>query len=198
MAALLPLGRLAAGAFGIAGETLGANPVAALIDGLGLWGLRFLLATLALTPLRMLTGSPRWLLYRRMFGLYAFFYLFLHATAYIVIDRRLDLGTLVEDVLKRPWITVGFLGIVLLAPLALTSTRGWMRRLGRRWQTLHYLVYPAAVLGAWHFWWQVKRDIRAPLAYAAILALLLGWRALRAWRRRSRSASAPVAETARA
>ena len=170
--------------------SLGANPLAALIHGLGIWGLRFLLATLAMTPLRFLTGTPRWLLFRRMLGLFAFFYLLLHAATYVVIDRMLDVGILVEDVLKRPWITLGLGGLVLLLPLALTSTRGAMRLLGRRWQTLHYLIYPAAILGAWHFWWQVKRDIRAPLAYAAILAVLLGWRALRALRRRATRAAA--------
>jgi len=148
-----------------------------------LWGLRLLLLTLALTPLRYLTGSSEWLRYRRMLGLFAFFYLLLHFTVYVGVDRRLEWGILVEDVLKRPWITLGFSGLVLLTPLALTSTRAAMLRLGRRWQRLHYLIYPAAALGCWHFYWQVKRDVRTPLAYAAILALLLLVRGWRRWQR---------------
>jgi sulfoxide reductase heme-binding subunit YedZ len=192
--ALLPLLLLVLGAAGLGGMRLGANPVATIIDTLGLWGLRLLLATLALTPLRYLTGSSEWLRYRRMLGLFAFFYLCLHFTMYVGIDRRLDWHTLVEDVLKRPWITLGFSGLVLLVPLALTSTRAAMRRLGRRWQRLHYLVYPAAVLGCWHYYWQVKRDVRAPLAYAALLALLFAVRAFRRWRSAAAAARAGYIE----
>ncbi len=181
----MPLAVLALGAFGLGGVRLGANPVAAITDTLGLWALRLLVATLALTPLRYLTGSSDWLRYRRMLGLFAFFYLSLHLAMYVVVDRRFDWRTLGEDLAKRPWITLGFLAFVLLVPLALTSTQAAMRRLGRRWQRLHYLVYPAAVLGCWHFYWQVKRDVREPLAYAAALALLLGVRAVRrGWRAR--------------
>ncbi len=181
----MPLAVLALGDFGLGGVRLGANPVAAITDTLGLWALRLLVATLALTPLRYLTGSSDWLRYRRMLGLFAFFYLSLHLAMYVVVDRRFDWRTLGEDLAKRPWITLGFLAFVLLVPLALTSTQAAMRRLGRRWQRLHYLVYPAAVLGCWHFYWQVKRDVREPLAYAAALALLLGVRAVRrGWRAR--------------
>jgi methionine sulfoxide reductase heme-binding subunit len=189
IAALLPLGWLVAGATGLGGASLGANPVAALTDSLGLWALRFLLATLALSPLRYLTGSARWLLYRRMLGLYAFFYLTLHLLMYVLVDQRLAWATLVEDVLKRPWITLGVLGFVLLLPLALTSTRAAMRRLGRHWQNLHYAIYPAALLGCWHFYWQVKRDIRPPLLYAAVYGVLMGLRLVQRARRRARAAA---------
>ena len=187
----MPLADLVARALGIGG-TLGANPVAAMTDALGLWALRLLLVTLALTPLRYLTGSARWLLFRRMLGLFAFFYATLHFAMYFAVDQRFALTVLVEDVAKRPWVTLGFAAFVLLVPLAATSTGAAMRRLGRNWQRLHYAVYVAAVCGTWHYYWQVKRDVRAPLAYAAILAVLLGARALRrVRRRRSLQSAAP-------
>jgi sulfoxide reductase heme-binding subunit YedZ len=181
----LPLALLAARTLGLAGLTLGANPIAALTDALGLWGLRLLLATLALTPLRYLTGSARWLAYRRMLGLYAFLYLALHVAMYFVVDQRLDWRVLVDDVVRRRWITLGAAAFVLLAPLAATSTRWAQRRLGRRWQQLHYAIYPAALFGCWHFYWQVKRDVREPLAYAALYLLLMLARARHAARRRA-------------
>lgn len=174
-----PFASLAARALGLGGATLGANPVAALTDALGLWALRLLLATLAMTPLRRLTGSARWLLYRRMLGLYAFFYLALHLAMYFAVDQSFDWRVLLEDVAKRRWITLGFTAFVLLVPLAATSTRAAQRWLGRRWQRLHYAIYPATLLGCWHFYWQVKRDVREPLAYAAVFALLMLARALR-------------------
>lgn len=121
-----------------------------------------------------------------MLGLFAFSYLALHFTMYVAVDRRLEWGILVEDVLKRPWITLGFTGLVLLVPLALTSTRASMRRLGRRWQRLHALIYPVAVLGCWHYYWQVKKDVRAPLVYAAVLGLLFAVRWLNRLRRSAR------------
>jgi sulfoxide reductase heme-binding subunit YedZ len=184
----LPLASLAARTFGLGGLTLGANPIAALTDALGLWALRLLLATLALTPLRHLTGNARWLLYRRMLGLYAFFYLALHLTMYFAVDQAFDWRMLLEDVTKRRWITLGFAAFVLLVPLAVTSTRAAQRRLGRRWQLLHYAIYPATLLGCWHFYWQVKRDVREPLAYAAAFALLMAVRGLRTVRRRRSAA----------
>ena len=171
-----PLAVMVAAAFGVAGLGLGANPVEELIARTGGWGLKFLLITLAVTPLRRLTGRHWLIRFRRMLGLFAFFYLVLHFVAYAVIDQRLDLGVIVEDVLERPFITLGMTGLLLLVPLAVTSTNAMMRRLGRRWQALHRLVYVVAVLGVWHFWWQVKQDIREPLAYAAVLAALLGYR----------------------
>lgn len=186
----MPLASLAARAFGWGGASLGANPVATLTDALGLWALRLLLVTLALTPLRQLTGQPRWLLYRRMTGLYAFFYLTLHLAMYFAVDQSFDWRVLLEDIGKRRWITLGALAFVLLGPLALTSTRAAQRRLGRRWQQLHYAIYPATLLGCWHFYWQVKRDVREPLAYATVFGLLMTVRILRSVRRRRHAAVA--------
>ena len=185
VALALPLASLIARALGVGGASLGANPIAALTDALGLWGLRLLLATLTLSPLRMLTGSARWLLYRRMFGLYAFFYLALHVTMYFAVDQRFDWRVLVADVVRRRWITLGLAAFLLLVPLAVTSTRAAQRRLGRHWQQLHYAIYPAVLFGCWHYYWQVKRDVRAPLAYGAVFALLMLPRLARAWRRRT-------------
>ncbi|MGB5623478.1 MAG: protein-methionine-sulfoxide reductase heme-binding subunit MsrQ [Gammaproteobacteria bacterium] len=186
-ACLMPLGWMVMAAFGIAGLSLGANPVEALIHEAGLWGLRLLLLTLAVTPLRRITGWNWLIRLRRMLGLFAFFYVFIHFLAYAIIDQRLALGPIVEDIIERPFITIGIAALLLLLPLAITSTNAMMRRLGRRWQQLHRLIYPIAILGVWHFWWQVKQDIREPLIYAAILALLLGFRI---WSRQRRRASA--------
>lgn len=175
-AALFPSGWLAAGAFGAGGADLGANPVEMLIHETGLWVLRFLLLTLAITPLRRLTGMAWLLRFRRMLGLFAFYYASLHFLCYALVDKRLDLPIIVEDVLERPFITLGMIALLLLIPLAATSTKGMMRRLGRRWGRLHRLVYAVAVLGVWHFWWQVKADTLEPAVYAVILAVLLGFR----------------------
>jgi len=190
-ACLLPFGKLVLEALEVAGFSLGVNPVEELIHHCGLWGLNFLLITLAVTPLRRITGWAWLLRFRRMFGLFAFFYLCLHFTAYAGVDQRFDLAAIGEDILERPYITLGITGLILLIPLALTSTAGMMRRLGRRWQQLHRLVYVAAILGAWHFWWQVKKDISEPLIYAGILALLLGFRAVTAWQRKRRAERRP-------
>jgi len=183
---LAPALRLVLGPFGLAGVSLGANPVEAILDSCGLWALRFLLVTLAVTPLRDWTGWTWLLAYRRMLGLFAYFYLLLHFLTYAVLDLGLDLSILAEDIAKRPFITIGVLAFLLLTPLAVTSTRGWMRRLGRRWQKLHRLIYPAAVLGVWHFYWQVKLDTLEPTIYAAVLGGLLGWRLWRRGRRAQR------------
>jgi len=180
-ASLVPAAFIAMAVFGVAGQSLGANPTEALIHRTGIWGLRFLLLTLAVTPLRRITGLNWLIRFRRMLGLFAFFYVLLHFLSYAVVDKWLDVAVIVEDVIKRPYITLGMTGLVLLVPLAATSTNAMMRRLGKRWQKLHRLVYVIAVLGVWHFWWQVKQDIREPLAYAAVLAALLGWRL---WNRR--------------
>lgn len=155
---------------------LGADPVAAVEHHLGIWALRMLLLTLAITPLRQLTGLASLLKFRRMLGLYAFFYATAHFAAYLVLDLRGYWALIFEEIAKRPYITVGFLAWLLLLPLALTSTRAAMRRLGRTWGRLHRLVYPIAILAVLHFWWVVKSDIREPLLYAGILAVLLGWR----------------------
>jgi len=179
----LPIAWLLARAFGLGGLGLGANPIDELTDRLGEWGLRLLLATLCVTPLAVTLRKP-WLMgLRRMLGLYAFTYLALHFLTWLVLDQWIDLPAIAADVVKRPYITAGFTAFVLLVPLAVTSSRGWMRRLGARWHRLHRLIYPAAVLGCTHFWWQVKADWREPAVYAALLAGLLGWRLLRARRR---------------
>lgn len=190
----LPLAWLLARAFGLAGLGLGANPIDELQDRLGEWGLRLLLATLCVTPLAVTLRKP-WLMgVRRMLGLYAFTYLVLHFLTWLVLDQWFDLRAIAADIAKRPYITVGFTAFVLLVPLAVTSTAGWMRRLGRRWHALHRLVYPAAILGVTHFWWQVKADWREPAVYAVLLAALLAWRVRRALRQRR--ASGPVRATA--
>jgi len=183
-ACLWPLGRLLLGAFSLLGVDLGANPVEAILDSCGNWALRFLLATLAISPLARL-GGWRWLVrYRRMLGLFAFTYALAHFATYAVLDQRLAVHSILEDILERPYITIGFTALLLLVPLAITSTRGWMRRLGRRWQVLHRLVYPIAILGVWHFYWQVKLDTLEPTIYAIVLAVLL---AERLWRRSQRA-----------
>lgn len=157
-------------------DALGADPVAEIEHRTGLWALRMLMIALALTPLRQLTGQSVLLRFRRMLGLYAFFYASLHLAVYLGLDLRGYWTQIFEEIVKRPYITVGFAAWLLLVPLAITSTQGWMRRLGRRWCQLHKLVYAIGVLAVLHFWWLVKSDIREPLLYAAILAVLLGWR----------------------
>ncbi|HEX2344164.1 MAG TPA: protein-methionine-sulfoxide reductase heme-binding subunit MsrQ [Vicinamibacterales bacterium] len=142
----------------------------------GRWTLRLLLVTLAITPVRRVTGWNRLIGFRRMLGLFAFFYATLHFMIYLAIDQFFDWETIVEDVTKRPFITAGFAAFVLLIPLAVTSTQGWIRRLGRRWRQLHRLIYAGAILAVIHFIWKVKSDLRDPLWYASILGLLLGFR----------------------
>jgi sulfoxide reductase heme-binding subunit YedZ len=176
LACLIPLGKLTLEIFGVAGMSLGANPIEELIHRLGIWGLNFLLITLTVTPLRRLTGKNWLLRFRRMLGLFAFFYLLLHFLTYAGLDQRFDLAAIIEDIAERPYITVGFTALLLLVPLAATSTQAMMRRLGRRWQKLHRLVYLIAILGVVHFYWQVKLDTFEALIYAAILAILLAYR----------------------
>ncbi len=196
VACLLPVAWLAAGIAGWEAASLGANPVEKIQDTLGIWGLRLLLVTLLVSPLRDLGGWPRLLAFRRMLGLYAFFYVALHFLFYLFVDQAFDWPQLLADVAKRPYITAGFTALLLLVPLAVTSTKRAMRRLGRRWQKLHRLVYLAVVLGCVHFWWQVKADIREPLAYALAAAALLGWRLYR-YRRRRGTSGARAASNAR-
>lgn len=157
---------------------LGANPVEALLHLAGRWALVFLLITLAVTPIRRLTRWNRIVKVRRPLGLFAFFYLCLHLFTYVGLDQLFAMEYIVEDVVERPYITVGFAAFLLLVPLAITSTRGWIRRLGRRWQLLHRLVYPATALGILHFYWQVKADTFWPLVATAVLAVLLLLRTL--------------------
>jgi len=162
--------------WGFLQQQLGANPFEVLTRNTGLWTLRLLLLTLLLRPLAELL-KQRWLLrLRRMLGLFSFFYAGLHMLTYLWFDQFFDWSEIGVDIAKRPYITIGMLAFVLLIPLALTSTRAMMRRLGRRWQILHRLVYVIAPLGVLHFFLLVKADIREPLLYAVILALLLGYR----------------------
>ena len=167
--------------------TLGANPIAEIENVLGLAALVLLMATLACTPARRLFGWTWTARIRRMLGLFAFFYVSLHFLTYLIVDQGLDAGRIVEDIVKRPFITVGFAALVLLTPLAFTSTTASIRRLGyRRWQVLHQLAYVAGGLAVIHFFWRVKIDISQPLLYAAVLATLLLVR-LAFWLRRTPS-----------
>ena len=170
---LLPFGLLLWGAW--RGD-LGANPLETVTHTTGDWALRFLLLTLAMTPLRRLLGQAWPLQLRRMLGLFAFFYASLHLLIWLVLDQEMAWRNILADIAERPYVTVGFLAWLLLVPLALTSTRGAMRRLGRNWSRLHRLVYPIGILGVLHFLWLVKADLFEPLIYGAILALLLAFR----------------------
>ena len=154
-------------------DELGANPFEVLTRSTGEWTLRFLLITLAMTPLRQLTGSAWPLRLRRMMGLFTFFYVCVHLSTYIVLDHFFDWDEIVTDIVKRPYITIGMLAFTLLLPLAMTSTKKMMKRLGKRWKSLHKLVYPIAILGTLHFLLLVKADLREPIIYAFILFILL-------------------------
>lgn len=182
---LVPAVKLLLEAFGVAGLSLGANPIEALLHRLGIWGLNFLLITLAITPLRYISGWNWLVRFRRMLGLFAFFYVFMHFLVYAGLDQRFDLHVIFEDIAERPYITIGFTALVLLIPLALTSTNGMMRRLGSRWKKLHRMVYGIAILGVWHFYWQVKLDTLEAVLYAGALVMLLGYRL---WRKYVRTA----------
>ncbi|MCY3548056.1 MAG: sulfoxide reductase heme-binding subunit YedZ [Gemmatimonadetes bacterium] len=157
-------------------RTLGINPVETIILVEGRWTLVFLLATLAVTPIRRLTGWNRIVQLRRLLGLFAFFHACVHFLAYVGINHLFELSIIVEDVLERRYITAGFTALVLLVPLAVTSTKGWIRRLGKRWQRLHRLSYVAASLGVLHFYWKVKADTFWPLVAAVTLAGLFAVR----------------------
>jgi len=172
-AALVPLVLLGVSAWR---DELGADPIKRVTHVTGLWTLRLLLATLAVTPLRRISGFGQLAPYRRTLGLLAFTYCTLHLLTYGVLDLWGEWGTLLEDIAKRPYVTVGFTGFLCLLPLAVTSTRAWIRRLGKRWVQLHRLVYVAAVAGCLHFLWLVKKDLREPLIYSAILAALFAAR----------------------
>ena len=181
LACLIPLGQLLYNAW--AGD-LTANPIEYITHFTGDWSLIFLLATLSVTPVRKIFGWNEIIKLRRMLGLFAFFYVLLHFSTYIVLDHFFDFQRIVKDVYKRPYVTAGFTAFVLLIPLAATSTAAMIRRLGKRWQQLHRLVYVAAIAGVVHFYWLVKADIRRPVQYGAILALLLGYRLIALWTQR--------------
>lgn len=158
-------------------DGLGANPIEFITLSTGTWTLVYLLATLAITPLRKLIGQAWLIRFRRLIGLFAFFYAALHFTTYVWLDKFFDFSEMLKDVAKRPFITAGFTAFLLLIPLAATSTAGSIRKLGgRNWQLLHRLIYVSALSAFVHFWWKVKADTRQPAVYAAILAVLLGYR----------------------
>lgn len=191
--ALLPLGL---GVYWLLADRFGANPIEAATRHLGWWGLVLLLVSLGVTPLRQLTGWNRVIRLRRMLGLVAFLYVGLHLTSYVGLDHFFDRDAIWEDIVKRPYITVGMTAFLLLVPLAVTSTDGWVRRLGgRRWQRLHYLVYLIAALGVVHYFLLVKADLREPILFAAALAALLGYRVRRRAARRKAAAPLPNARS---
>lgn len=182
-AGLYPLARLVL--FGLT-DRLSANPIEFITRSTGLWTLVMLCITLTVTPIRRVTGVPALLRFRRMIGLFAFFYATLHFTTYLWFDKWFDVLAILKDVGKRPFITVGFAAFVLLIPLAATSPRAMVRRLGRHWTTLHRAIYAIALLGVLHFWWMRagKHNLAQPKLYATIVAVLLGWRLLEwGWRR---------------
>jgi methionine sulfoxide reductase heme-binding subunit len=187
LACLVPLGWALAGVLGLPVPSLGVDPVRRVLGIFGHSALNLLLITLSVTPLRQVTGNAHLLRLRRMLGVFAFSYALLHFLTYIGPFQGFSWPAIVKDLSKRPYIMIGFAALLMLLPLAITSTNAMMRRLKRRWQSLHRLIYLIAILGVWHYWWQVKKDIREPLIYVALLALLLGWRL---WRRQRAAATA--------
>ena len=177
---LVPFALVVTDLYEITGS-LGANPIENIQDRFGQWGLRFVMITLAVTPLRRLSGRNWLARFRRMLGLFAFFYILMHFLVWMILDQSLfasasALDAIAEDILERPFITIGMLALLVLVAMAATSTTGMRRRLGKTWQKIHNGVYVVGVLGVWHYWWQVKKDITEPLIYAAVLAILLGYR----------------------
>ena len=188
---LVPLLLVLGDAFNVTGR-LSANPVEDILDRFGNWGLRFIVIALAVTPLRRLTGWNWLTRFRRMLGLFAFFYVLLHFLVWLLLDRALAVdpafqwSMVWEDLVERPFITIGFAALVLLTAMALTSTNAIRRRMRRNWDRLHYSAYAVGILGVWHYWWQVKQDIAEPLVYAAIVAVLLALRLFWKYRRTHR------------
>jgi methionine sulfoxide reductase heme-binding subunit len=183
LASLTPLIWLVLRAAGVGGTSLGANPVEVVLHTLGKTALNMLLITLAVTPARQLTGQNWLIRLRRMLGLFCFFYATLHLVVYVTLDQGMAWDMLLVDLTRRPYITVGFLAVLLMLPLAITSTNRMQRRLGRNWLKLHKLIYPAAILAVVHYFWQTKLDVREPLIYAIVLGVLLLYRIVR-WQRR--------------
>jgi sulfoxide reductase heme-binding subunit YedZ len=175
IACLIPAILVLTDAFEITGR-LGANPIEEIQDRFGNWALRFVMIALSVTPLRQLTGKNWLARFRRMLGLFGFFYAFMHFLVWLILDQRLLLSAIAEDIVERPFITIGFTAFIVLFAMASTSTIGMRKRLGLRWQQLHYGAYLVGVLGVWHYWWQVKLNIGEPLIYASVLGVLLGYR----------------------
>jgi sulfoxide reductase heme-binding subunit YedZ len=194
LACLAPLAWLTARAAEVGGLSLGADPARELLHALGTTALNLLWLTLLVSPARQWLRAPQLLRLRRILGLFAFSYAAMHFVVYLALDLELDLGRLGADLAKRPYILIGSLALLGMLPLAITSTQGMMRRLGRHWQRLHRLVYAVALLALWHFWWQTRADLREPLLYALALAALLGWRFRRRTRVTSKSAPATAPE----
>ncbi len=192
-ACLLPLSNLVWKGFN---DGLGANPIEVITRSTGLWTLTLLLVTLGITPLRKLTGQAWLIRFRRMLGLFAFFYGCLHLMTYVWLDKFFDLHEMIKDVYKRPFITAGATAFTLLVPLAVTSTRKMIQRLGgKRWQALHRLIYASATVGVIHFWWLVKKDITQPVEYGIVLVALLLYRVI-VWVRPIAAMTAVRRETA--
>jgi len=190
VACCIPLLWLILQIFEVGSLRLGANPIEEIQDTLGIWGLRMICATLAITPLSWIVGSLV-IRFRRMFGLFAFTYGGLHFLNYLVLDQTFDFAAIIEDIIKRPFITLGLFAVLSMTPLAITSTNNWRRKLGRNWNRLHQLVYLTGIAACWHFYWQVKKDLTEPLVYASIIALLLGARLVRSYQRRRSTARQP-------
>lgn len=172
---LLPLILVLTDLFEISG-TLGANPIENIQDRFGIWGLRFIVILLMISPLKKITGNIWLIQFRRMIGLFAFFYVLMHFLVWLILEQSLLMPAILEDVIKRPFITIGFIALLILLILASTSTSKIRRSMGKKWDKLHQSVYLASILGIWHFWWQVKKDITEPLIYAVIIFILLTYR----------------------
>ena len=178
---LLPAALVIGDALGITGQ-LSANPVEDILDRFGNWAIRLIMITLAVTPLRQITGWNWLTRFRRMLGLFTFFYALMHFSTWLLLDRGLavdpafEWSAILEDLTERPFITIGFAALLLLTAMAVTSTNGMRRRMRHAWDKLHYSVYAVGVLGVWHYWWQVKKDTSDAWIYAVILAVLLGYR----------------------
>jgi len=172
---ILPFFLIFTDAFELTGN-LGANPIEEIQDRLGNWGLRFLLLTLMISPLRHITGQIWLTLFRRMLGLFTFFYILMHFFTWLILEQSLYIPAITEDIITRPFITIGFLALLILLLLTITSTNKMQRKLQKKWHKIHRLVYSASILAVWHYWWQVKKDITEPLIYAVILSILLSYR----------------------
>ena len=172
---LMPLLLIIGDLFEITG-TLGANPIENMQDRFGIWGLRFIVTVLMISPLRSITGFAWITQFRRMIGLYAFFYVLMHFLVWLLLEQNLLMAAIIEDIATRPFITIGFIALLILVALASTSTMNIRKKMGNNWVRLHSSIYLASILGVWHFWWQVKKDITEPLIYAIIISILLLYR----------------------
>ena len=172
---LMPLLLVIGDLFEITG-TLGANPIENMQDRFGIWGLRFIVTVLMISPLRSITGFAWITQFRRMIGLYAFFYVLMHFLVWLLLEQNLLMAAIIEDIATRPFITIGFIALLILIALASTSTMNIRKKMGKSWVRLHSSIYLASILGVWHFWWQVKKDITEPLIYAIIISILLLYR----------------------